>query len=188
MDNSFAEKTLLEQLRQGNEMAFKTVCANNQDRIYNAILCIVQSVGDAEDLTQEVFVEAFLKIDSFKGTSKLSTWLYSIAINKALLHRRYWRAKKRVNSVLSIFHLSDADNVPDFVHPAVLLEEKEQSEQLFKAIDSLPEKQRIAFVLRQTDELSYADIAEAMQRSIPSVESLLFRAKQNLQRFLQGKI
>ena len=188
MDKSFVEHELIERLRQGDEAAFRTVCGANQDRIYNAILCIVQSVGDAEDLTQEVFVEAFLKMDSFKGESKLSTWLYSIAINKALYHRRYWKAKKRMKSVLSIFHLTRDDDVPDFVHPAALLEQQEQSEQLFKAIDNLPEKQRIAFVLRQSDDLTYTEIAEVMHTSIPSVESLLFRAKQNLKSVLQGKI
>jgi RNA polymerase sigma factor (sigma-70 family) len=188
LDNFFTENTLIEQLRQGDEKAYKVVCAMYQDRLYNTILCIVQSVVDAEDLTQEVFVEAFLKIDSFKGESKLSTWLYGIAINKALFHRRYWRAKKRLKSVLSVFHLTDAVEIPDLVHPAALLEQKEQSEQIFRAIDNLPEKQRIAFILRQSDDLSYAEIAQVMHTTIPSVESLLFRAKQNLKNALQGKV
>ena len=186
MNNSIAENTLIEQLRQGDEAAFKIVCDLNQDRIYNAILCIVQSVADAEDLTQEAFVEAFMNIDNFNEKAKFSTWLYRIAINKALNHRRFWKAKKRLGTVLSIFNLSPVDDAPDFVHPAVLLEQKEQSEQLFKAIDALPDKQRTAFVLRQSDDLSYAEIAEVMQTSIPSVESLLFRAKQNLQRILKN--
>ena len=186
MNNPIAENTLIEQLRQGNEAAFKIVCDLNQDRIYNAILCIVQSIADAEDLTQEAFIEAFTNIDSFNEQSKLSTWLYRIAINKALNHRRFWRAKKRLSGVLSIFNLSEADDAPDFVHPAALLEQKEQSEQLFKAIDALPDKQKTAFVLRQSDDLTYAEIAEVMHTTIPSVESLLFRAKQNLQRLLKN--
>jgi RNA polymerase sigma factor (sigma-70 family) len=189
LENSFAsESTLMTRLQQGDETAYRSICTAYQDRIYTAILCIVQSVSDAEDLTQEVFVDAFLNIGSFNQKSQFSTWLYRIAINKALNHRRFWKAKKRLNTFLSIFNLTDEAEVPDFVHPAHILENKERSEKIYEAIDKLPANQRTAFVLRQQEDLSYAEIAQIMQTTIPSVESLLFRAKQNLQQFLKGKI
>jgi RNA polymerase sigma factor (sigma-70 family) len=178
------EIELIERLKRGDEAAYRFVCTANQTRLYNAILCIVQSETDAADLTQEVFIDAFLNLENFNQKSKLSTWLYRMAINRALNHRRYWKAKMRVGKFLSIFSVPEAENKPDFVHPAYILENKERSEQLFKAIDTLPEKQRTAFVLQQQDELSYHEIAEIMQTTIPSVESLLFRAKQNLKKKL----
>ena len=178
------EKDIIEQLKQGNEETFKQVFETYKDRIFNTILYMVQSDSEAEDLTQEVFVEVFLSIENFNAQSKLYTWIYRIAINKAINHQRSKKAKKRLGSLLSIFNLSPADDVPDFVHPGILLENKELSESLYQAIDQLPTKQKTAFVLRQLEELSYLEIAEVMQTTIPSVESLLFRAKQNLQKYL----
>jgi RNA polymerase sigma factor (sigma-70 family) len=186
LNQLMTESELIALLRQGNEAAFKQVFETHQDRIYNTILYMTQSVEEAKDLTQEVFVDVFLSIDNFKGQSKLSTWIYRIAINKALNHQRFKKAKKRLGAVLSIFNLSPADDSSDFVHPGILLENKELSEKVYKAIDELPEKQKTAFVLRQLEDLSYVEIAEVMQTTTPSVESLLFRAKQNLQKVLKN--
>jgi RNA polymerase sigma factor (sigma-70 family) len=187
LNNLSAESDLITQLRAGDEAAFKQVFEAHQDRIYNTILYMVQSTEEAKDLTQEVFVDVFLNIENFKAQSKLSTWIYRIALNKALNHQRFKKAKKRFGAVLSIFHLSPVDDVPDFVQPSLLLENKELSAALYRAIDALPEKQKTAFVLRQLEDLSYAEIAEVMQTTTPSVESLLFRAKQNLQKFLNNE-
>ncbi len=184
MNHPTTESDLVALLQEGNEAAFKHLFEAHQDRIYNTILYMVQSATEAEDLTQEVFVDVFLSIENFKAHSKLSTWIYRIAINKALNHQRFKKAKKRLGAVLSIFNLSPVDDAPDFVHPGILLENKELSETLYKAIDALPEKQKTAFVLRQLEDLSYAEIADVMQTTTPSVESLLFRAKQNLQKIL----
>jgi RNA polymerase sigma factor (sigma-70 family) len=185
LNNPTTEIELIAQLKQGNEAAFKQVFEAHQDRIYNTILYMIQSAEEAEDLTQEVFVDVFLSMENFKAQSKLSTWIYRIAVNKALNHQRFKKAKKRLGAVLSIFNLSPADDAPDFVHPGILLENKELSESLYQAIKKLPEKQKTAFVLRQLEDLSYVEIAEVMQTTTPSVESLLFRAKQNLQKFLE---
>ena len=185
LNNPTTEIELIAQLRQGNEAAFKHVFEAHQDRIYNTILYIIQSVEEAEDLTQEVFVDVFLSIENFKAQSKISTWIYGIAINKALNHQRFKKAKKRLGAVLSIFNLSPVDDAPDFIHPGILLENKELSAALYKAINELPEKQKTAFVLRQLEDLSYTEIAEVIQTTTPSVESLLFRAKHNLQKILK---
>ncbi len=179
------EKDIIIQLQKGDEKAFQWVFETHKDRIFNTILYMVQSNDEAEDLTQEVFVEVFLSVENFNVQSKLYTWIYRIAINKALNHQRFKKAKKRFGNLLSIFHLSPADEIPDFVHPGILLENKELSESLYRAIDQLPEKQKTAFVLRQLEDLSYVEIAEVTQTTIPSVESLLFRAKQNLQKYLK---
>jgi RNA polymerase sigma factor (sigma-70 family) len=186
LDHLTTELELIALLRQGNEVAFKHVFETHQDRIYNTILYMIQSNEEAKDLTQEVFVDVFLSIENFKAQSKLSTWIYRIAVNKALNYQRFKKAKKRLGTVLSIFNLSLIDDAPDFVHPGILLENKELSETLYKAIYELPDKQKTAFVLRQLEDLSYTEIAEVMQTTTPSVESLLFRAKQNLQKILKS--
>ena len=81
--------------------------------------------------------------------------------------------------------VSPINDVPNFIHPGVQLENKERSKILFAAINQLPENQKTAFVLHKIEDLSYAEITEVMQVSLSSVESLMFRAKQNLQKLLK---
>ena len=82
------EWTLIEQLKQGDDAAFKTIVETWQNMVYNTAIGIVQNAEDAEDITQEVFVQVYQSISSFKGDSKFSTWLYRIAVTKSLDHER----------------------------------------------------------------------------------------------------
>lgn len=183
-----SEQYLVEELKQGSESAFKTIVATYQDMIYNTCLSIVKNEVDAEDLTQEVFVQVYQSIQSFKGESKLSTWLYRIATTKSLDHERKKKRKKGFGFVRSIFG-EDAQveiNPPDFNHPGVLLDKKENAAVLFQAIDKLPDNQRIALILNKIEGLSYQEISDIMQTSVSAVESLLHRAKNNLKKLLEG--
>ena len=159
----------------------------HQRLVYNTSLGILQNTADAEDLSQEVFVQVFHSIKDFKGDCKLSTWLYRITVTKSLDFLRAKKRKKRFAFIQSLF--GDESNEPlveqiTFVHPGVQLENKERAGILFKAIDKLPENQKTAFTLNKVEGLSYHEIAEVMQTSVSSVESLLFRAKGNLQKHL----
>jgi len=178
--------SLLEQLKQGDEAAFKKVVETWQDMVYNTALGIVQDPEDAEDVAQEVFLQVYQSIGSFKGESKLSTWLYRITITKSLDHERKKKRKKRSAIVKSLFGLNEASNIdpPDFHHPGVVLDNKESAAILFKAIAKLPDNQKIAFTLNKVEGLSYQEISEIMKTSVSSVESLLHRAKNNLKKFL----
>ena len=82
------ERILIEQLKNGEESAFRTIVEKWQDMVYNTALGIVQNAEDAEDIAQEAFVQVYQSIHTFKGESKLSTWLYRITIAKALDHER----------------------------------------------------------------------------------------------------
>lgn len=183
-----SEHFLIEELKKGSESAFKSIIDSYQDLIYNTCLGIVKNEEDAEDLAQEVFVQVYQSIQGFKGESKLSTWLYRIAITKSLDHERKKKRKKRFGFVKSIFG-EDAQveiNPPDFNHPGILYDKKEKAVILFKAIDKLPENQRVAFVLSKVEGLSYQEISEVMQTSVSAIESLLHRAKNNLRKILEG--
>lgn len=142
---------------------------------------------DAEDITQEVFVEVHRSVHGFKAESKLSTWIYRICVTKSLDHLRGKKRKKRFGIVKSIFGENDNAprvEIPDFIHPGVQLENKERAVYLFKAINQLPENQKIAFTLNKIECLSYQEISDVTQMSVSAVESLLFRAKQNLRKIL----
>lgn len=168
-------------------MAFKSLVANYQDMVYNTALGIVQNSEDAEDVTQEVFIQVYRSIDQFKGDARLSTWIYRITTTKALDHIRSRRRKKRFAFVTSLFGPNDEliHEPVDFHHPGVALDRKEQAALLFRMIEQLPDNQRLAFTLHKTEELSYQEIADVMKLSVSAVESLLFRARQNLRKLLE---
>jgi len=181
------ERTLVEQLKQGDGVAFKTIVTTWQEMVYNTALGILQSAEDAEDVAQEVFVQVYESIHTFKGESKLSTWLYRITTSKALDHIRRKKRKKRFAFVQTLFGENNEIVIqpPDFQHPGVVLDNKENAAALFKAIEKLPENQKIAFVLNKVEGLNYQEISEIMKTTVSSVESLLHRAKSNLRKGLQ---
>ncbi len=181
------EALLIAQLQQGSEPAFRFLVENFQDRVYNTCLGVLRNTADAEDIAQEVFVEVHRSVHAFKAESKLSTWIYRICVTKSLDHLRSKKRKKRSGIIKSIF--GDKDNeprydIPDFVHPGIQLENKERAAFLFKAIEQLPENQKIAYTLNKIECLSYQEISESMDITLPAVESLIFRAKQNLKKTL----
>jgi len=181
------ELELIQQLRAGDEGAFKSLVANYQDLVYNTALGIVQNSEDAEDVAQEVFIQVYRSIDQFKGDARLSTWIYRITTTKALDHIRSRKRKKRFAFITSLFGPNDelVHEPVDFQHPGVALDRKEQAALLFRMIEQLPENQKVAFTLHKTEELSYQEIADVMQLSVSAVESLLFRARQNLRKLLE---
>lgn len=180
------ERLLVEQLKQGDEAAFRQIVESWQNMVYNTALGILQNAEDAEDVAQEVFVQVFESIKSFKAESKFSTWLYRITVSKSLDHVRRKKRKKRFAYIQSLFGSDEkpAIEAPDFHHPGVTLDNKERAAVLFKAIKQLPENQKIAFSLHKLEGLSYQEIGEVMKTSLSSIESLMHRAKNNLKKSL----
>ena len=181
------ETDLIEQLKQGDETAFKTIVEQWKDMVYNTILGIVQNEAEAEDLAQDVFIKVFEKVGTFKGDSKFSTWLYRIATTTALDHLRSKKRKKRFGFLQSLGGggSEEKEQVPDFNHPGVSLDNKERAAVLFKAIDALPENQKSAYTLHKLEGLSYRDVSEVLNTTVSAVESLMSRANQNLRKQLE---
>lgn len=181
------EQELINGLKKGEEPAFRYLVDNYQDRVYNTALGILQNAEDAEDVAQEVFIQVYRSIHSFKGESKLSTWLYRIATTRALDLIRSKKSKKRFGFMQKLFGDSNEPlmELPDFNHPGIKLDQKESAARLFKAIAQLPENQRIAFSLHKIEDLSYQEISDIMKTTVPAVESLMHRAKQNLRKTLE---
>jgi len=180
------EKVLINGLKKRDKDSFEELVNLYKDRIYNITIGLIQNIEDAEDLTQEVFVEVFNSISDFREDSSLNTWLYRIAVNKSLELIRKRSREKRFGFMTSIFNDKEELQIPDFEHPGAKLENKERAAVLFKAIAKLPETQQTAFTLNTVEDLSYREISETMKTSIPSVESLLFRAKANLKKYLEN--
>ncbi len=143
----------------------------------------MQNKEDAEDLTQEVFIEVFHSLEKFKQESSLSTWIYRITVNKSLDFLRKKNRKKRFGFMTSLFHKETSEVNFDkghFDHPGILLEKKENARILFEAIDLLSENQKTAFILFHVEELSQKEIAAIMNLSPKAIESLIQRAKTTL--------
>lgn len=180
------DRILVDELKDGDEGAFKQLVDDYQDRVYNTCISFVKNADDADDLTQEVFIEVFNSIHKFREKAKLSTWIYRITVNKSLEYLRKMKRKKR-SGFLHWIGNEDQESklqVPDFNHPGVLAENREKARILFGAIENLPEAQRIAFTLHKMEDLSYEQIADVMQKSLSSIESLMHRAKINLKKEL----
>ena len=181
------EFELIEGLKNGDETAFRYLVTTYQDRIYNTVIGIVQNAEDAEDVAQEVFIQVFRSIQSFKGESKLSTWMYRIATTRSLDLLRSRKSKKRFGFIQRLFGdgTEPLYELPDFNHPGVELDKKENAAKLFKAISQLPENQKIAFTLHKLEDLSYQEVSEVMKTTVAAVESLMHRARLNLRKLLE---
>lgn len=180
-------KELIEKLQQGDQMGFVAAMDLYQNMVYNTALGIVQNEADADDVTQEVFIQLHLSIGAFKGESKLSTWLYRITISKALDHNKKKSRKKRAGLLKSLFGNAAIEKYSpvEFNHPGVQLEKKERARELFAALHQLPDKQKVAFVLHKLEGQSHQEVAEIMNKSLYAVEALMVRAKANLKIRLQ---
>ncbi|MCV9388902.1 RNA polymerase sigma factor [Reichenbachiella ulvae] len=170
------ESQLVRLVIQHDEQAFKALFDSYAGMVYNTTLNLVQNQEDAEDITQEVFVDISNKIESFKMESSLKTWIYRMTCNKALEHIRKSKRKKRFGFLVSI----DSDN--DFLTQtdSSIEEGEDKVKLLHQLIQQLPENQRLAFTLHHLDGLSYEEMAEVMETTLSAVESLMFRAKKNL--------
>ena len=144
------ENELIQGLKSGDEASFKYLVENYKDRIFNTAIGIVQNAEDAEDVAQEVFIQVYRSIHSFKGESKLSTWMYRIATTRSLDLLRSRKSKKRFGFMQRLFGEGNEPlyEIPDFNHPGVAMDRKETAAKLFKAIAHLPENQKAAFTLQ----------------------------------------
>jgi len=148
---------------------------------------MVHNQEDAEEITQEVFINVYHAKLDFKGQSEVFTWIYRVAVNKSLDFLKAKNRKKRFAFFTQLFHPETGEPLPElsnFEHPGVLMENKEHSRILFSAIDQLPANQRTAFVLSKIEGFSQKEIAEILNISEKATESLVRRAKENLRKFL----
>ena len=184
------EKEIIIGMKNGDQQAFKMFVDNYHTNVIRTCLGLLQNMEDAEDIAQDVFIEVFNSIHTFRSDSSLSTWLYRIAVNKSLNLIRKNKKKQWLINIETVFtgrKLSDI--LPDNTNliPDNMMIAQEDLLQLRIAINSLPDSQRVAFTLNKYEELSYKEIAEVMKLSLSAVESLIFRAKVGIIKKLSPK-
>jgi RNA polymerase sigma-70 factor (ECF subfamily) len=197
MSDRDTEVMLIERLRAQDASVLEILMERYSPRIYRVAFGITRSHGDAEEVVQDVFVTLFRKIDSFEGRAALGTWLYRVAANAALIKRRGKRAQVEV-------HLED--HLPTFKADghregdrAMLLADwsgtperellsGEAREILEDGLALLPDHYRAILVLRDVEELSNEEVAEALGESVASVKSRLHRARMALREVLTRRL
>jgi len=181
------DRILVEKILKNDQQAFGTLVAKYQRMVYATCFRLVRSQSDAEDLSQDVFIEVFRSLSQVQKESDLSGWLFKIAMNKSLSFlRKHNPAKSGQNETLESA-ASEAKMKHHFAEsntPYSKLEEEEIRQILFHAMDQLPENQKKAILLHKFDNFSQKEISYQMGITQVSVESLIYRAKTNLRKSL----
>ncbi|MCI0492693.1 MAG: sigma-70 family RNA polymerase sigma factor [Planctomycetes bacterium] len=171
------EASLIDATLAGDTAAFGTLVTRHQDRLYNSLLRVLGSSEDARDMVQEAFVQAFLKLESFRGSSAFYTWLYRIAFNLAMSHTRRRRPTQSLDTAKSRFGCEPADGQPT---PEANLAQRETVHMVHAAMERLSAEYRQILVLREIEECRYEQIADILELPIGTVRSRLFRARLEL--------
>jgi RNA polymerase sigma-70 factor (ECF subfamily) len=189
MDKQISSEELMARIAEGDDSAFENLVHRHQTSILNLIYRFIGDRTQAKDLAQEVFIRVWQAAKTYKPEAKFTTWLYRITANLCLNELRSSRRKKWFS-----FNWSDEDGehtiektLSDGAPSAEdILLEKERSRQISDALQSLPDNQRMALILKRYDDLSYQEIAKVIGCSVSAIESLLVRAKRSLQEKLKN--
>ncbi len=177
---------LLEKLKAGDEEAFEFLMARYSPEIYGLLFRLTQNVEDALDLSQETFLNALRSIKHFRGDSSLKTWLYRIAINQSRNRFRWWKRRKRGETIsLDSSNTEGALTLEERIAsddrtPEENTLQEERTNALRTAVAELPRKFREAIVLRDVEGLSYEEISKALDTNIGTVKSRLARGREEL--------
>jgi RNA polymerase sigma-70 factor (ECF subfamily) len=181
---------LIEATLAGQSTAFGQLVTKYQDRLYNAVVHVTGSTEDARDVVQDAFVQAYVKLNTFRGGSAFYTWLYRIALNLAISHCR--RRRRPTVSIERSREATGSEPVDPGHGPTAGLEQHERVTQVRQALASLSDEHRTVLVLREMEECSYDNIADILDLPIGTVRSRLHRArlqlKDELRKVMQEEI
>ncbi|MBI9061683.1 MAG: RNA polymerase sigma factor [Marinilabiliaceae bacterium] len=180
------DQLIIKRIRKGNVDAFRQLVEKHHKRVVYICLSLVHQAEDAEDVAQEVFIEVFKSIESYRGDAAVSTWLYRLSVNKSLDFIRSMNRQKRGKGLITNFEKEELErqSIEHTPIPSDQMEAEERRNILRWGIDQLPERQKVAITLSKLDEMSQQEVAQAMGTSVSSVESLLVRGKKRLKEVL----
>ncbi len=188
------EKELIKKLKQGKNEFFPELISKYKSVVFGHAMSYLRNAQDAEDVTQEIFVNIFNYIKNFRGDSSLSTWIYRITVNTC---KNKLKQLSRIRSRIADEPMENSeDGQPESM--IACIREKQEKEPdnvyisnevrntVYKRMGELPEEQREVITLRDIDGLSYEEIAKITKQSVQAVKSKLFRARENLRSKLKS--
>jgi len=186
------EEQIIQGIRNGDEAAFKELVNNYQELVINVCNSFLHNKDDALDVSQDVFIKAYYSIGNFRGQSRISTWLYRIAVNQSLNYIRDRKRKNIFSSLDVLFNSPGSDPVENLEdegdNAPQKMERQERKDLLFRAIGNLPKKQRVALTLNKLEELPYREVAEIMDITVSETGVLINRAKKTLQKKMVAEL
>ncbi len=190
-----SDEILVAAIRAGDDTAFDTLVMRYQERVHRLARRLSGDANDAEEILQDTFMQVYRKLDTFRGDSRFSTWLYRVATNCALMHRRS-RQRHQAESLEAYLPLFDESGRHaridvDYSRAArvdEILERQQLAEAAMRALAGLPEMYRSVFVLRDLEELSTAEAAEVLQIEPSAVRQRLHRARLMLRGYLGRQV
>jgi len=185
MENTVpTDSQLIAEIRDGSADALEELVSRYESRVYSLAYRMLGNKEDAEDVLQDTFLNVVRSIDGFKSQSSFSTWLYRVAANAALtkLRQKSKREKSEGEFLDEVYSVREATHSESSMvdwsdGPADRLLNEEARQVMEEAITELPEKYRIVFVLRDVEGMPAAEVAKALDLSIPAVKSRLHRAR-----------
>jgi RNA polymerase sigma-70 factor (ECF subfamily) len=178
------EELVRKYARDCDEASFEEIINRHADKVFGLALRITRSNEDAEEVFQEVFLTLTKKLDTFRGESKFSSWLYRVTANAAYMHIR---AQKKHENTLSLENYSPYDEKGTLMgkirykdwssRPDLAIFSKEATEIIEKSVNELPESYRVVFHLRDVEGLSNEEVSKVLEISVPAVKSRLHRAR-----------
>jgi len=182
------EPTLVALLKQGHEGAFEELMQRYRQKVYLIAYGITLDPEESRDIVQEVFLKAFQNISRFEGRARLVTWLHRITVNQSLNWQRRWKRRLRWHH-RPIESEEDGESIQlgtDEYQAEILHQRREIDQAYHKALKQLPDDARTIYVLKETEGLSYAEIARILNIKKGTVSSRLFYARQRLQKALKS--
>jgi RNA polymerase sigma-70 factor (ECF subfamily) len=184
------DQALVERVQRGDKRAFDILVIRYQSRIVKVITRYIHDPVEAMDLAQEAFIKAYRALPNFRGDSAFYTWLYRIAINTAKNHMVAQSRRPPQDDVeaTEAEHYEGPSALKDTSTPEGNVLRDEMESVIFQAIEELPEDLRTAITLRELEDMSYEEIAEAMDCPIGTVRSRIFRAREAIDKKLRPLI
>jgi RNA polymerase sigma-70 factor (ECF subfamily) len=180
---SSTDSALMDRAARGDTVAFDALVRRHTPRMYRVALRITGSSAEAEDVVQDAWISAWRGLAGFRNESAASTWLYRVVSNAALAHVRRRRPTVSLDAALS----SESADHPPLLDTGLLADARadpegqvvaaEQVDAVLRAIATLEMSQRVPLVLRELEGLSYEEVAEVMEVSVPALRSRLHRAR-----------
>ncbi|HEV7682013.1 MAG TPA: sigma-70 family RNA polymerase sigma factor [Pyrinomonadaceae bacterium] len=185
MGTTTSDEQIVERALTGDAEAFGEIVQRWERRIFVLSFGMLGREEDARDATQETFLAAFRNLRAFRGEAKVSSWLHRIAVNQCITRQR--RAKVRSESAIETEEEKDASNfaAPIQYSPARVVEGREVSAAVRVAVNSLPVELRQVVVMKEFEELTFKEIADALDLPLSTVKSRLYTALKQLQMRLQ---
>ena len=192
-DSAAPQGSTLELTGSSVDLSFEEIFQRYSSMVFGLVFHILGDREEALDVSQEVFLTIYRKIDTFRGESSLKTWIYCIAVSRAANRSRWWNRLRRRGTVSLEDHLSKGtersyfDSLKSSIQsPEEALLVQEELAEINRMLQQLPLQQRIAIVMRDIEGFSYEEIAESMNISLGTVKSRIARGREMLKRHFEA--